>query len=244
MEWWTEGRRACEWGETERGRNGRGEREVEPRGEGADDSLSNQSYAVERTKMYYVKNYAYALLSEYMVVAYELTAAIGVLCFYSESSVGTPSAAVRADQTADQAHHSAKPFSSTSSCSQQRNPLTLANRHMATSKICQFLATVVSIGASTRVIWLINKASYLAVMQQVSFVSSISALPFRALGLPPLELAWSPPLTAGTGVWHDLDHIHRHAPSRPRPDLTRGVVCVGALLWLQPHSLGWSVLAS
>lgn len=47
--------------------------------------------------------------------------------------------------------------------------LTPANRHMATSKVCQFLATAASIGASMRVIWLINKASYLKVMQQVSF---------------------------------------------------------------------------
>lgn len=46
--------------------------------------------------------------------------------------------------------------------------LTPANRHVATSRLCQFLLTAASIGSSMRVIWLINKESYLTVMQQVS----------------------------------------------------------------------------
>lgn len=50
---------------------------------GADNSLSNQSYAVERTKTFFLKNYLFALLSEFEGERGELTAAIGVLVFYS-----------------------------------------------------------------------------------------------------------------------------------------------------------------
>ncbi|GMK55496.1 hypothetical protein CspeluHIS016_0205520 [Cutaneotrichosporon spelunceum] len=61
------------------------------------------------------------------------------------------------------------------------------NRHIGKSKLCQFLVTVASIAASTRVIWLINRASYLMVMEQgpacgTIWIASIVMLPLgRAL---------------------------------------------------------------
>ncbi|BEJ16297.1 hypothetical protein CspHIS471_0509020 [Cutaneotrichosporon sp. HIS471] len=61
------------------------------------------------------------------------------------------------------------------------------NRHIGTSKLCLFLTTAASIAASMRVIWLINRASYLMVMEQgpacgTIWIATIVMLPLgRAL---------------------------------------------------------------
>ncbi|CAK9781079.1 unnamed protein product [Cutaneotrichosporon oleaginosum] len=65
------------------------------------------------------------------------------------------------------------------------------NRHIASSKLCQFFATAACIGASTRVIWLINKESYLKVMQQGPACGTIwiAAIVMLPLGRALLALA-------------------------------------------------------
>ncbi|TXT14567.1 uncharacterized protein COLE_00760 [Cutaneotrichosporon oleaginosum] len=76
-------------------------------------------------------------------------------------------------------------------CVARGRELTTANRHIASSKLCQFFATAACIGASTRVIWLINKESYLKVMQQGPACGTIwiAAIVMLPLGRALLALA-------------------------------------------------------
>ncbi|BEJ08820.1 hypothetical protein CcaverHIS641_0509140 [Cutaneotrichosporon cavernicola] len=126
-------------------------------------------------------------------------------------------------------------------CAGRLIKLTSANRHIGTSKLCLFLTTAASIAASMRVIWLINRASYLRVMEQgpacgTIWIATIVMLPLgRALlalvvwyGGPVPCLLNSPPgrLRSGSSStssgpsWlrtADMGHpLVRLAPKRPR----------------------------